>query len=278
MTPRLRYPSGCRSVLCLTFDLDGPTMWTSRDPANAGRPAVVSPGHYDVGPGLDLVLERLAQHGVRTTFFVPTDVAQAFPRAVRRITTQGHEIAMHGDDHTALRDRTRAGELAHLRDLKARLEDLSQVAVRGYRAPLYDVTEHTREILAEIGCTFSSNYMDAVHPYVVTSPHGQVVEAPVHWMLDDGPHLLFANAPPNHRQFLANSQILEMWTAELTAIHDLGGCTVFTLHPQLVGRPSRLALLDAVLAAAEELGQVWFPTLGELAEHVLEVERHDVGR
>lgn len=268
-TPGPELPAGCRSALCLTFDLDAETMWTSKDPVNADRPAVLSSGWYDVGTGLDLVLETLSRRGVRTTFFVPTHVAATHRDAVRRIVDGGHEIGMHGDDHTPLRERERAGEARHIADLKASLEDLAQTDVRGYRAPLYDVTENTREILAGLGCTFSSNYMDSVHPYAVETASGRVAEIPVHWMLDDGPHLLFSGSPPNHRQFLTNSQIAEMWTAELRAVHELRGVTTFTLHPQLIGRPSRRRLLDLVLDEAEALGEVWYPTMGELARVVL---------
>lgn len=258
------------AAVCLTFDLDGHTMWTSRAAENAQRPAVLSSGDYDVGQGLDLVLETLAEHDLRTTFFVPTDVASAHEGAVRRIVGQDHEIAMHGDDHRPLGDRSRAAELEYLGRLKGELEERFQQPVRGYRAPLYDVTPQTRELLAELGCTYSSNYMDAVHPYVVASPAGRIVELPVHWMLDDGPYLLFSSHPPNHRQFVSNSQILEMWTDELRAIHDLGGTTVFTLHPQLTGRPSRLVLVRALIDAAQQLDEAWFPTMSQLAARVLE--------
>lgn len=271
MTERRRptYPAGQRSALCLTFDLDAHTMWTSKDPANAARPAVLSSGDYDLGQGLDLVLELLAGHGVRTTFFVPSDVATASPAAIEKIVAEGHEIAMHGTDHNPLPDRSRDAETALLRTVKDTLEQVSGTPVRGYRAPLYDVTENTRDILAEIGCVFSSNFMDSVHPYIVRGDHGAVVEIPTHWALDDGPHLLFANNPPNHRQFLGNDQIARIWTDELRAIHALGGVTTLVLHPQLVGRPSRLALLTQLLAVAEELGEVWLPTMNELASHML---------
>ena len=53
------FPVGCRSALCLSFDLDAETMWTSKDANNSSRPAVLSSGRYDVGPGLDLVLELI---------------------------------------------------------------------------------------------------------------------------------------------------------------------------------------------------------------------------
>lgn len=266
----MNFPPGCLSALCLTFDMDAETMWTSKDSANADRPAVLSSGRYDVTTGLDLVLDTLSRRGIRTTFFVPTQVAETHPDAIRRIVDAGHEIGMHGDDHTPLLDRSRSGEAAYLAELKARLEDLAQTSILGYRAPLYDVTQNTREILADLGCTFSSNYMDSVYPYKVETPSGQVAEIPVHWMLDDGPHLLFSSSPANHRQFLTNSQIAEIWTAELRAVHELRGVTTFTLHPQLIGRPSRRQLLDVVLTQAEDLDKVWFPTMGELAQLVLD--------
>ncbi|TXK42214.1 polysaccharide deacetylase family protein [Nonomuraea sp. C10] len=266
------YPPGQRSALCLTFDLDAHTMWTSKDPGNAARPAVLSSGDYDLGQGLDLVLGLLAEHGIRTTFFVPSDVAADAPGAIGKIVAEGHEIAMHGTDHNPLPDRSRPAEAALLRTVKDTLEQVSGTPVRGYRAPLYDVTEHTRDVLAEIGCTFSSNFMDAVRPYVVRGEHGPVAEIPTHWALDDGPHLLFANSPPNYRQFLANDQIARIWTDELRAIHALGGVTTMVLHPQLVGRPSRVALLTRLIETAEELGEVWLPTMGELAAHLLDQE------
>jgi peptidoglycan/xylan/chitin deacetylase (PgdA/CDA1 family) len=247
-------------------------MWTSKDPANADRPAVLSSGDYDVGQGLDLVLGLLADHGVRTTFFVPGDVAAAQPDALAGIVSAGHEIAMHGTDHNPLTDRSYAGEAAVLRAVKDALEQATGTPVRGYRAPLYDVTENTRDILADIGCTFSSNYMDRVHPYVVAGADGAVVEIPTLWGVDGGAHLLFANNPPNNRQFLANDQVSRIWTDELRAIHALGGVTTMVLHPQVVGRPSRLALLSALLDTAEELDAVWLPTMGELAHQVLDVE------
>ena len=55
-------------------------------------------------------------------------------------------------------------------------------------------------------------------------------------------------------------------------MHALGGVTTMVLHPQLVGRPSRVALLARLIETAEELGEVWLPTMGELAAHLLDQE------
>ena len=42
--------------LLLTFDLDGETMWTSRDPAAAKRPILLSQGAYGWKTGVPRIL------------------------------------------------------------------------------------------------------------------------------------------------------------------------------------------------------------------------------
>jgi hypothetical protein len=53
---------------------------------------------------------------------------------------------------------------------------------------------------------------------------------------------------------------------ELLGIRELGGSCIFTMHPQIVGRPSRLAFLDSFMGFAKGLGDVWIAPCGEIAE------------
>src|SRR5204862_6987604 len=57
--------------LLLTFDLDGETMWTSRDAAAAKRPIPLSQGAYGWKTGVPRILELLQRYDIRSTFFVP---------------------------------------------------------------------------------------------------------------------------------------------------------------------------------------------------------------
>ena len=43
----------------LSFDFDAETMWLSRDPANARRPALTSQGTYGAKVGVPKILETL---------------------------------------------------------------------------------------------------------------------------------------------------------------------------------------------------------------------------
>jgi peptidoglycan/xylan/chitin deacetylase (PgdA/CDA1 family) len=57
---------------------------------------------FDDGPDpvhTPRVLEILARHGVRATFFVKGDAAEAHPELVRRLVDEGHDVASHGYHH-----------------------------------------------------------------------------------------------------------------------------------------------------------------------------------
>ena len=268
MTPRtpVAWPDGTRRALCLTFDLDGPTMWTSRDPSAVRRPSVVSHGVYDVEEGLVNVLDFLDRNGISCTFFVPSDVAAAYPQAVQEIVRRGHEVGSHGTDHVPLSvDASAEQETELIQRSTELLEDVAQVRPVGYRAPLYSVTDRTWSILAGLGYRYSSNLMDSIHPY--QHPEG-IVEVPVQWVLDDGLYFLVSYHPPNYRVPRAAAEVASIWLDELRGVGDSGGALTMTLHPQLVGRPSRIGILQELVDSAVELGDFWFPRLVELSDHV----------
>jgi peptidoglycan/xylan/chitin deacetylase (PgdA/CDA1 family) len=88
-------------VVSLTFD-DGP------DPEHT--------------PG---ILDALAAHGAKATFFVMVEPAEAHPRLVARILAEGHEVALHGIDHTRLNQLPLRQATALIRDGKQRLERIT---------------------------------------------------------------------------------------------------------------------------------------------------------
>ena len=54
----------------------------------------------------------------------------------------------------------------------------------------------------------------------------------------------------------------------LLGIRDLGGLCVLALHPQVIGRPSRLRMLDEFVGWVLELGDVRIAAMGEIAAEV----------
>jgi len=134
----------------------------------------------------------------------------------------------------------------------------------GYRAPAWQLSAETLPLLASEGFEYSSNMMDRLVPYFHPPMGGRtLVEIPVSWVLDDAPFFLFTG----QRGMQAPGPVLQGWLTELDGITASHGVTNFTFHPQLIGRPSRLACLHELIEHARHTPRLWIATLGEIAAH-----------
>lgn len=114
----------------------------------------------------DRLLEIFAARGVTATFFVLGWVAERFPALVRRIQSEGHELASHSYDHGLVYDRTPEAFRADLRRAHAAIGDATGVAVTGFRAPSYSVVERSLwalDVLIEEGYTYDSSIYPIRH-------------------------------------------------------------------------------------------------------------------
>jgi peptidoglycan/xylan/chitin deacetylase (PgdA/CDA1 family) len=212
------------------------------------------------------ILDLLAEHGVHATFFVPGVVAEAYPEHLRSIVMKGHEIALHGYSHkspAALSPQEEEDELTRARRALRQFDDL----ILGYRSPAWELSEVTLGLLEKHGLLYSSNLMDDLRPYLHAGR--KLVELPVHWALDDAPHFWF-DAGSWDRSISAPSRVFEIWKAEFLGILELGGLIVLTLHPQIIGRPHRLSMLDEWLTFVRTHPDVWIAPAREIAQHALE--------
>jgi peptidoglycan/xylan/chitin deacetylase (PgdA/CDA1 family) len=257
------WPSGARAAVAFTFDFDAEEAWLADDPDAASKPGLLSMGTYGANVGVPEVLRLLDRRGIPATFFVPGRVAETHPDRVGDIVAAGHELAAHGYIHRSPTALSRAEEEEELVRTKQILEGFG-VEVRGYRSPAWEFSVNTLELLAGHGIAYSTNLMDRVHPY--RHPNG-VVELPVQWLLDDAAHFWFS---PDEwvKKISTPSEVREIWEEELLGIRDLGGLCVLTMHPQVIGRPSRLRFLDNFMGMVQELDDVWVAGCSDIADTV----------
>lgn len=255
------WPLGRECAVAFTFDFDAEEAWIAGDPAATERPGRLSQGAYGAKVAVPLILDVLARHGVPATFFVPGRVAERHSGRVAEIVAAGHELGHHGYTHTsptALTPAQEKEELVHGMKALSRFVP----SVRGYRSPSWEITSHTLALLAHHGFDYSSNLMDDIRPYL--HPGTGLVELPVHWSLDDAPHFWFAEDEWS-KKISTVEEVEAIWRAEFEGIRRLGGCCVFTMHPQFIGRPGRLPLLEAMIALAQETPGVWVAQAHEIA-------------
>jgi peptidoglycan/xylan/chitin deacetylase (PgdA/CDA1 family) len=255
-----RWPDGKRCAVAFTFDFDAEEAIVADDPANADRPGVLSQGTYGAKVAVPLILELLAARGVAATFFVPGRVAERHPHRVDEILAAGHELAHHGYTHTSPTSLSREEEDAELRKGLDVLRSFGAQVV-GYRSPAWDFSAHTKELLDEHGFVYSSNFMDDLRPYRHDTG---LIELPVQWTLDDAAHFWFDGASWDKKISTA-SEVREIWEGELRGYRRLGGAFVLTMHPQIIGRPYRLELLEGFIDHVRSHDDVWVATCREIA-------------
>lgn len=117
---------------------------------------------------VDRILSMLHEHGATATFFTLGWIAERYPKLVRLIVMEGHELASHGYAHERASVQTPEAFRADVSLAKAVLEDIADVAVRGYRAPSFSIgagNPWAHEVLAEAGYQYSSSVYPIVHDH-----------------------------------------------------------------------------------------------------------------
>jgi peptidoglycan/xylan/chitin deacetylase (PgdA/CDA1 family) len=98
---------------------------------------------YDDGPDptqTPALLDVLGERQVSATFFVLVEQAEAHPEVVRRMVREGHEVALHGIDHTALTTVSGAEAARRIRSGKQRIEALTGRPIRYFRPAFGDLS------------------------------------------------------------------------------------------------------------------------------------------
>jgi polysaccharide deacetylase family protein (PEP-CTERM system associated) len=186
---------------------------------------------------IDRLLEVLADHDSRATFFTLGWVAERYPQTVRRIVAAGHELGSHGYGHERVSQMTRAQFFDDVHRAKSILEDLAGLAVIGYRAPSFSIGRDNQwafDSLIEAGYLYSSSVYPIQHdhygmpeaPRFAFRARGGLVEIPVTTM-----RLLGRNLPAGGGGYFRLAPYgLSRWA--IRRVNEIEGqAAIFYFHP-----------------------------------------------
>ena len=117
---------------------------------------------------INCVLQMLADHDTKATFFTLGWIAERYPQLVRLIVAQGHELASHGYGHERATDQSEEAFFTDIHLAKIILEDLSGMAMQGYRAPSFSIGSANLwafDCLARAGYRYSSSVYPIRHDH-----------------------------------------------------------------------------------------------------------------
>ncbi|MFW9787417.1 MAG: polysaccharide deacetylase [Candidatus Thorarchaeota archaeon] len=271
----MEWKDGARCAVCFTFDFDADTSWRNilrRHKIEQDNPVVLSIGEYAPRAALPRILKLLKNHDVKAGFFVPGEVANKFPDSVKAIHEAGHEIGHHGYHHKNPARLSPLEENEELERGSIALETIVGYKPAGYRAPAADMSPNTYSLLIEHGMLYNSTMMNDDLPYLVEINGKRIVELPIRWMLDDWVHFGFNMFPALSYQSGISSQekVFEIWSAEFEGVHEEGLYFMLTMHPQIMGVPSRSRMLGRLIELMKSKGDVWIATPKEVSEYWLQ--------
>jgi peptidoglycan/xylan/chitin deacetylase (PgdA/CDA1 family) len=264
------------STVCLTFDFDAMSVWFGYDHTT---PAMLYRGEYGARVGVPRLLDLLRQRGILATFFVPGHTIDSFPEAAEAILADGHEVAHHSYAHTDPSAQTPAEERA---DMERALESLRRIGVtpEGFRSPSADFSQTTLGLLEEYGFRYDSSLMaDDYRPYhprrgdrvsrhepLVKGVESHIWELPMSFELDDWVHFQF-NFSPYRNGTSAPSKVLEIWAGEFDWMHRnvAGGVLTVAMHPQVIGRGHRVAMLEQFIDHCAQHSDAQFRRMADVA-------------
>jgi peptidoglycan/xylan/chitin deacetylase (PgdA/CDA1 family) len=257
----------------MTFDFDAQSTWLqfTRHGGHMGLPSghgpsFLSSGVFGPKVGIWRVLDVLDEYKVPATFWVPGWVAEQWPKAVNACLERGHEVGLHGYLHEFM-DFAVAREEEEMileRGIRALKESVGVVPT-GYRPGAYIYTDWSLSVMRQLGFKYGSAMQDDDGAYVHEGAPGDkpLAEIPVLWHLTDDLYGWHTNVqhPPSH--------VEEHWLTELRALGRFENrIFVPTAHPQSIGHPGRLEMLERVLQTATDLG-VRFARATDVAEEAL---------
>jgi peptidoglycan/xylan/chitin deacetylase (PgdA/CDA1 family) len=259
----IEWPENKRCAVVLSFDLDAEYLWKVW---LKGKPSLIdlSQGAYDVEVALPRVLAMLRRQAVRATFFVPGAVAEKYPDAVRSIAHERHEVGHHGYRHEDFSKLTYDKEKEAIEKGAQLIRDVCGSYPVGARLI---PGKNTYALLNQMGFLYNSVLMNSDLPYQVTVGRlkTQLVELPVTFSFNDTAYFVYTFGMS--KPLLTPRMVEEVFRDEFDAFYAEEGYCMFMLHPQVIGRPHRLSMLERTIEYMKSKGDVWFATAQEVAAH-----------
>jgi peptidoglycan/xylan/chitin deacetylase (PgdA/CDA1 family) len=260
------WPGGARVAVLLSFDVDNETVHGLRTGMVSIGP--LSQGQYGARVALPRVLGLLESKAVPATFFFPAWSLKLAPDQAAQIQAAGlHEIGVHGWIHELNTDLDAETELRLVRQATDVITEISGQRPVGFRAPSWNHSPNTLNIIRELGFIYESSLMADDRPYELLQDGNAtgIVELPVDWILDDAPLL-----NPLGQRYMNPRDVLQVWIDEFDGAWEERTMFSLTMHPHVIGHRSRILILEALIEHIQSQPDVWFGTHAEAARWVLE--------
>jgi polysaccharide deacetylase family protein (PEP-CTERM system associated) len=115
--------------------------------------------------GVEIYRQLLAEQGIPSSFFVLGELIAGNASLLRQLAGEGHDVGVHGWDHTRPLTMTPTEFSGDLERSKQELENVLGQAAAGYRAPCFSLDRPRLELVRQAGFAYDSSRIDfGIHP------------------------------------------------------------------------------------------------------------------
>lgn len=270
------WPDGARCAVAFTLDMDADSLLQLSHPKRA-HTLVSASSMLRYGPQIAVprILQTYRYYDIRQTFFVPGWCAERYPRAIEAMVRDGHEVSAHGYLHEHPNELSDAEEREALARSLSAIAAISGTRSAGWRAPLYNFSHRSAELLIEAGIEYDASLMGDDVPYLLQSARGSLLELPSHWGMDDWPPFMHSIELDFQMPVQSAVRAWEAWWEEFEAMWEHGGLWIAVWHPFLSGRLARWQHTHRMIGRMRDKGRVWLAPLRDIAAHVRQCMQRD---
>lgn len=265
----IKWPNGAQCACAITFDMDADSLIHISKPRDShNRLYPISMGKYGPHVGIPRILDTYERLGLKQSFFIPGWCIENYPDTVESILKAGHEVGHHGYLHEDPVSHSHEEQIEWFEKAMDAHKRVVGNTPKGYRAPVYNITQGVIDLLIENGFEYDSSLMGDDIPYMLKTETGSIVEIPVHWGTDDWPPFAHYEEIGYMMPVKAPSVGLNAFWEEFDAQYNAGGLWHCIWHPFLTGRLARWTQVEKWLETTLKTKNVWFASLGEITEYV----------
>ena len=150
---------------------------------------------------------------------------------------------------------------------EALIRELTGQQMVSHRAPGGVIHDYSLRLFAERGYISSSNWRDSDGPFIheLDGKKIPLVELPKDSIFDDTAYDFYTDSAPERYELKSPGEMLEIWKEEFDSLAAEGRMINFVLHPQFIGRVSRVNMLKELIGYMLSKG-AWITANREAAQ------------
>jgi peptidoglycan/xylan/chitin deacetylase (PgdA/CDA1 family) len=270
--PIIKWPNNARVAFWVAPNIEHyeymPPMDGVRNPwPRTPHPDVQQYSSHEFGNrvGFWRLLDILDHYHIKCSTTLSIGVLEHFPEIAEAMLKRDWTFVNHGFYNTRyVTTYSEAQERDFLYECVETFKRLTGRQIKGHAGPAASNTEHTPDLLAEVGFVYQTDWKIDDQPLPIKVKSGRLVCVPYTSELNDAP-LYRRNHEADYYAEICKAQFDQLYEEG----QENGRCMCIAFHPYATGRPHRSKYLDEVLSYIMGHEGVWQTTTDEIAEYYL---------